>query len=79
MTLREQIVTIKIQYEDGEQEVCDNEEECCGPGNCSNRGMTPETAHENDQLVYEFDGLTHYEILQISPDREVINENTFKE
>lgn len=63
--IREQIVTFKVRYDDGSEDVCTDEENCCGVGNCDNRSVSPAAwdiacCQESAQSV---------EVLQASPTR----------
>lgn len=34
---KSQIITVEVTWDDGAEGVCENEENCCGVDNCSNR------------------------------------------
>ena len=67
MAMREQIITLKVRYDDGEENVCSDEESCCGVGNCDER--TPPPSEDGDLL--DTDIYSKYEVLNSSPAREV--------
>lgn len=42
MAKKHQTITLEFVFNDNSEEVCENEEDCCGPGMCDNRNFAPE-------------------------------------
>jgi len=81
MTIREQIVTVKVRYDDGEENKCtpSEMEECIGTtdGVCCDTNSSPVDYMTSDGLgcCYEYESL---EILQSTEPREVLTEKNFE-
>jgi hypothetical protein len=73
MAIKEQICTFKIRWDDGEDNVCEDEEDCCGVGGCENRKLSPEETHQNGDLFCCY-GTDHADLLNASPVRDVVTE-----
>ena len=65
MAVEEQIITLKIRY-DTDSDACEEEEDCCGVGNCPNRVAPPEEWNWSEMVEVE-----KIEVLNASPAREV--------
>lgn len=77
MTIREQIVTVRVRYDDGEENACSDEEACCGLGACEER-----CAKASANIVSTMQccgGAMEIEVLQETEPREVLTESSFKE
>lgn len=77
MTIMQQIVTIKVTYDDGVQDACSPgaQENCCGAGSCSN--VRKNISGTILDVMECCGGHRKLEILQETEPREVISEESF--
>jgi hypothetical protein len=78
MTIREQIVTVKITYDDLEEQACPLAEQanCCGEGLCEETREKPSDALATQlECCYRPEKV---EILQATEPREVISGSSFE-
>lgn len=73
--MHEQIVSVKVKWEDQSEDACEEEAGCCGVGQCENRFNFDPKEHlalqKSKCCVLEDSSI---EVLQTSPDREILTE-----
>lgn len=76
MTIMEQIITVKVRYDDGNEDACSDEKTCCGIGRCEER-----RERISPQIISTMEccgGSQSIEVLQETEPREVLTEKTFE-